>query len=52
MVNGIVRPLSMIFERLQRMGEFPKGEKEINITPIFRKCNKEVLGTYGPVSSP
>jgi len=31
------------------LGEMPEDRKKANVTLIFRKSQKENLGTYGPV---
>ncbi|KGL72726.1 RNA-directed DNA polymerase from mobile element jockey, partial [Tinamus guttatus] len=46
----IAKPLSIIFDRCQRMGEVPEDWKKVNVMPVFKKGKKEDPGNYRPVS--
>ena len=50
LVDVIVEPLSIIFERSWRTGEVPEDWREANVTPVFKKGKKEDPGNYRPVS--
>jgi len=46
----ITKALSIIFERSWRMGEVPEDWRIANVTPVFKKGEKEDLGNYRPAS--
>jgi len=50
LVDVIVRPLSIIFDRTWWLGKVPEDWKTANGTPIFKKDKKEDPGTYMPFS--
>lgn len=50
LADEVAKPLSIIFENLCQPSNVPTNSKRGNITPIFRKRDKESLGKYGPVS--
>lgn len=46
----IARPLTIIFERLWRSGEVPEDWKKANVTPVFKKGEREDTGNYSLTS--
>jgi len=50
LADGIVMPLSIIFEMPWQSGEVPGDWRKGNMVPIFKKCRKEDPGNYRPVS--
>jgi len=46
------RPLSVVFEKLWRLGDIPEDWEKPNVTSIYKKGFKEDLGNYRPISLP
>ena len=49
-VHGIVIPLVYIFNLSLLSGIVPKRMKIAKVVPIFKKCDPQTLGNYGPIS--
>ncbi|KFV54445.1 hypothetical protein N328_08736, partial [Gavia stellata] len=50
LADEVANPLSTIFEKLWQSGEVHTDWKEGNVTPIFKKGEKEYTGNYRPIS--
>ncbi|KFQ67903.1 hypothetical protein N335_13717, partial [Phaethon lepturus] len=50
LVDGVDKPLSMVFEKSWQSGEDPGDWKKGNIAPIFKKGRKEDPGDYRSIS--
>ncbi|KFV57362.1 hypothetical protein N341_07264, partial [Tyto alba] len=46
----LTKPLSIIFHQSWLTREVPVDWKLANVTPIYKKSQKEILGNYRPVS--
>lgn len=49
-MNEVVKPLSIIFEKLWQSSEALTDWKRGNIIPIFTKAKQEAPGSYSPIS--
>jgi len=50
LADAIAEPLSITFERSWRTGEVPEDWRKADVTPVFKKREKEDPGNYRPVS--
>ena len=50
--NQLSFPFSKFFNRLIISGQFPKSWKKANITPVFKKGEKQLFNNYRPISLP
>ena len=48
--NSIVKPLRIIFENILKTSIYPDIWKRANITPIFKKEDKQLVKNYRPIS--
>ena len=48
--NGLILPLSLIFNNILRTGKFPKQWKRANVTPVHKKDSKQIIKNYRPIS--
>jgi hypothetical protein len=49
-MEGLVKPLKILYEKSMKEGEVPEEWKEANITAIFKKGSKKEPANYRPVS--
>ena len=47
---AVVKPLSIIFRNCVDQNMFPDTWKKVNICPIYKKDDKQVINNYRPVS--
>ncbi|KAK4817961.1 hypothetical protein QYF61_003481 [Mycteria americana] len=50
LVEELAKPLSIIYQQSGLTGEVPDDWRLVNVTPIYKKGQKEDLGNYRPVS--
>ena len=48
--NSLCEALKLIFRNILETGIFPKQWKRANVTPVFKKKNKQLLINYRPIS--
>ena len=48
--NSIIVPLKLIFTNILRTGHYPATWKQANVTPVFKKSNKQLVKNYRPIS--
>ena len=48
--NSVVPPLKIIFENMLRTSTYPDLWKLANVTPVFKKNNKQLIKNYRPIS--
>ena len=48
--ESICKPLEIIFRSCLEEGEFPSEWKKSILIPVFKKCNKQELKNYCPIS--
>ena len=48
--NSVVQPLKIIFENILKTSTYPDLWKLANITPIFKKHDKQLIKNYRPIS--
>ena len=47
---SICRALKLIFQSCLESGKFPTEWKKANVVPVHKKCDKQILKNYRPVS--
>jgi len=50
MVEELAKPLSIIYQQFWLTGEVPDDWRIADVTPIYKKCQKEDAGNYRPAS--
>ena len=50
LADVVAKPLSIIFQQSWVTGDVPVDWKLANVTPIFRKGQKDDPGSYRPIS--
>ncbi|KFQ00942.1 RNA-directed DNA polymerase from mobile element jockey, partial [Leptosomus discolor] len=50
LADVLIKPLSIIYQKSWLTGEVPVDWRIANVTPIYKKGQKEDLGNYRPVS--
>ena len=48
--NSVVKPLKIIFESILQTSVYPDVWKQANVTPIFKKDDKQLVNNYRPIS--
>ena len=48
--NSVVLPLRIVFENILSTATFPDIWKLANVSPIFKKGDKQLIGNYKPIS--
>ena len=48
--ESVVLPLKIIFENILKNSIYPETWKFANVTPIFKKGNKQLIKNYRPIS--
>ena len=48
--DGLLRPLNLLFKKLQEESQLPISCKEADLTPIFKKGSRSLATNYYPVS--
>jgi len=50
LAEELAKPLSITYQQSWLTGEVPDDWRTANMTPIYKKCQKEDAGNYRPVS--
>ena len=48
--TSICRPLKLIFQSCLKSGKFPTERKKVNVVPVPKKIDKQILKSYRPIS--
>ena len=48
--ESVYKPLNFIFKSYLETGQFPSDWKKVNVVPVFKKGNKQLLKNYCPIS--
>ena len=48
--NSVVLPLKIIFENILKTSIYPEMWKHANVTPIYKKSDKQLIKNYRPIS--
>ena len=48
--DSVVLPLKIIFNNILETGNYPTAWKQANVTPVFKKNDKQLLKNYRPIS--
>ena len=48
--DSVILPLNIIFSNILSTSIYPDLRKIANVTPVFKKCDKQLLQNYRPIS--
>ena len=48
--TSVFRPLKLIFQSCLESGKFPIEWEKTNVIPVHKKCDKNILKKYRPIS--
>ena len=49
-ISEVAIPLQLIFQRCILTGKFPDHWKYANVQPVHKKCNRQIISNYRPIS--
>ena len=48
--ESIYKPFNLIFKSCLKTGQFPSEWKKVNVAPVFKKGDKQLVNNYRPIS--